>query len=100
MQPPMFLTAGIAGSVSIFYSHVGKCVCPEKVRAFAPRPKCITVSHSGPYMLTWTLAKLEIVQCPTGIKGLPLNEEVWKLGLYSLGAEGSHRLQIFGELSW
>lgn len=97
MQPPMFLIAGIAGRVNIFYSHVGKRVFPGKVRTFAPGPKCMTVSYSGQYMLTWMLAKLEIVKCPRGIKGLPLHEEVWKLGLYSLGAEGSHRRQIFGE---
>lgn len=86
-------------SEHILFSCRKTCV-PRKGENLCTGPKCITVSYSGQYMLTWMLAKSEIVKCPRGIKGLPLNEEVWKLGLYSLGAEGSHRRQIFGELSW
>lgn len=46
------------------------------------------------------ISQVGVAKCPRGIEGLPLNEEVWKRGLYNLGAEGSHHLQIFGELSW
>lgn len=75
----------------ILFSYREMCV-PRKGESLCTGAKM--------YHCVILLDKSEIVKCPRGIKGPPLNEEVWKRGLYNLGAEGSLHLQIFAELSW